>query len=199
MTTETNPTNETLANAAAGPTATDTTAIPAQPASEQEEPFDKDRAMKTIQNLRAIEKQAKQDQKELETLRAEQKKRAEAEMTEAEKLRKQADELAAQNAKLQSEMLRRDVIAEVGLPAIFADRLKGATKEELLADANELKKILPQNKQAPTLNPTNPSNASTAETEAQKRERLFGRQSNIFDINAIEATGGGVVWKQKPE
>lgn len=171
-------------------------ATPQQPASEQE-PFDKDRAMATIQKLREIERARKAELKELEQLRAEQKKRVEAEMTETEKLRKQADELNAQNAKLVTDILRRDVIAETGIPAIFADRLKGATKEEMLADAAELKKALPT-KQAPTLNSTNPSNAG-AETEAQKRERLMGKNISPFDMNNIRERGGGVIFNSKTE
>jgi hypothetical protein len=171
---------------------------PAQ-AAEVEEPFDKDRAMRTIENLRAIEKQAKKDAKELETLKAEAQKRADAELSETERLKKQAETTAAENAQLKLDILRRDVIAETGLPPIFADRLKGETKEAMIADAQELAKTLPTLKQAPRLNATNPANAQQNETDAQQRERLFGKQRNIFDMNAIREAGGGVVWHTPPE
>ena len=158
-----------------------------------EEPFDKDREMKTIEKLRDIEKQHKQDKKELERLQAEEKKRAEAQMSETEREKKRADELAAENAKIKSDLLRREVVDEVGLPAIFANRLQGATKDELLADAKELAKTLPQLKVAPKLKPTDPGNVSGNETDDQKRQRLFGRPANPFDFESVKAQGGGVV------
>jgi hypothetical protein len=162
-----------------------------------EEPFDKDRAMNTIHALRAVEKAAKAEHAELEALKAEKAKRAEAEMTEAQKLQKQAEDAKAEAAQLKLDLLRRDVVAESGIPAIFADRLQGATKEEMLADAEKLKAALPQpTKQAPHLNATNPSQATTKETDAEQRERLFGRQGGAFDLDVIKAQGGGVVWKK---
>ena len=167
------------------------------PASEQVEEWDKERAAATIKAQREKEKELKAQLKDYERLKAEEQKRIEAQMTEAEKAQKRADELAKQNAALMDAMLRRDIIAETGLPVEFADRLKGKTKEELLSDAEALKKLLPKNKaQVAT---TNPPNGSPNETDAQKRERLFGRQSNIFDIKAIDAMGGGVHWPDKKD
>lgn len=167
------------------------------------EVWDEERARKTIENLRAIEKQAKKDAKELEELRAKEKQRADAELTELERFKKQASEAETRMAQLQLDLLKRDVISEIGLPAVLADRLKGTTKEELLADARILLEVIPQpitpTKTAPALKVTNPSNAQTVETEAQKRERLFGRQANIFDANAIRERGGGVRWSNQPE
>ena len=165
-----------------------------EPEKTVEEPFDKDRAMNTITKLREFEKNAKKELKELETLKAEKKQRDEAALSETERLQKQAKELEDRNVKLEGDILRRDVIAETGLPATFAERLKGVTKEELLADAQELVKTLPQLKTAPKVPSTNPNNASPNETDAQKRERLFGRQGNIFDMESIREKGGGVVW-----
>ena len=164
---------------------------PATPASDTVDEWDKDRAMATIQKLREIEKQAKKDQKEFERLKAEEQKRLEAQMTEAERYKKQADELEQTKTRLEAELLRRDVIAETGLPPQFADRLKGTTKEELTADAEELKKLLPKQINQKV---TNPGNASPDETDAQKRERLFGKQSNPMDIEFIKKQGGGVIW-----
>lgn len=178
---------------------TETVAAPASaPAVETPAPdeFDKDRAMNTIHALREIEKQAKKDAKELQELKAEKAKRDEAEMTESQRNAKRAEEAEAKAQKLEADILRRDVIAESGLPAIFADRLKGTTREEMLADAQELAKTLPTLKVAPHIQPTNPNNASAAETDAQKRERLFGRQGNPFDIEFVKQQGGGVVWKK---
>ena len=170
---------------------------PAAPAEPEE--FDKDRAMATIKAQREQEKQLKAQLKDYERLKAEEQKRVEAAMTETEKLQKQTAELAAQNARLQGDILRRDVIAETGLPAVFADRLKGETKDEMLADAKELLKVLPAEKpKPPHLNNTSPNNANTAETDTQKRERLFGPTSqNIWDLESIKKLGGGVIYNKE--
>lgn len=182
------------------PLTTEKVEEPAKKVAPQEaepvEEFDKERAMKTINQLREIEKQAKKDAKELEALKAEQKKREDAELTELERLKKENAEIVAENAKTKADLLRRDVIAETGLPAMFADRLKGETREELLADAQELAKTLPELKTAPKLPKSNPDNANPSETDAQKRERLFGKQGNPFDISAVKEKGGGVVFNK---
>ena len=170
-----------------------------EPVVEPETPveeWDKERAKATILKLRESEKQAKKDAKELEQLKAEKSKRDEAEMTESQRNQKRAEEAEAKNTKLETDIIRRDVIAETGLPALFTDRLKGTTKEEMLADAQELAKTLPTIKTAPKVPPTNPSNADTNETDHQKRERLFGKQGNPFDMETIKAKGGGVVWNK---
>lgn len=163
---ETTPTTETVAQ----PAAQSVTATEATP----EEPFDKERAMSTIHTLREIEKKAKQDAKELAALKAEKQKQLDAQLSETERLKKQADELAAQNAKLQADILRRDVVAETGLPAVFADRLKGATKEEMLEDAKELMKALPAQPAKPTVkvSATNPANAGNQMTDSERRAFL---------------------------
>jgi len=60
---------------------------------------------------------------------------------------------------------------------VFVDRLKGETPEELEADAKALLEALPkiQKQTTTTINATNPGGASkTAETEAEKRKRIFG-------------------------
>ena len=163
-----------------------------------EEVFDKERAMATINALRTIEKQAKQDQKELARLKADEQKRADAELSEIDRLKKQFADAEAEKVKLQADILRRDVVAKTGLPAVFADRLKGTTEEEMTADAQEILKVLPQIKSPPHLPPTQPGNGQIAETEQQKRDRLFGQNGNVFDIKTIEAGGGGVVWTTKP-
>jgi hypothetical protein len=155
------------------------------------EEWDKERAAATIKAQRAEERKLRDQLKDYERLKADETKRIEAQMTEAERMKKQLDDLSAAKAKLETDMLRRDVIAETGLPAIFTERLKGATKEEMIADAKMLKESLPQLKQ-PSQTVTNPGQASLNETDAQKRERLFGRQDNPFDPDVIKKMGGGV-------
>jgi len=165
----------------------------APPASETpEEEWDQARAMDTIHKLREIEKQSKKDAKELARLKAEEEKRAKAQMTETERLQAERDEYATKTAKLEADIMRRDVIAETGLPPALADRLKGSTQDELLADAKELLKLLPKSKSTQSV--TNPGGASNDETEAQMRERLYQQDTHPFDIKAIRAKGGGVFW-----
>ena len=200
MTDVTNPTPEPGAAQPQAAVQSEAVVPPTQPAETEE--FDKARAMELIAKLRDVEKKAKQESKELETLRAEQKKRSEAEMTELQRFQKQAEELQAQNAKLQSDLIRSKVIQEVNLPSIFADRLQGSNYEEMLADAKKILEVLPKQtttKTAPTLNATNPANGQITETDAQMRERLFGKQGNVFDIGKVKSGGGGVVWTKPPE
>jgi len=183
------------------PAPTETVEKPAETAEQvvekQEEPFDQERAMRTIHALREIEKKAKQDAKELEQLKAEKSKRDEAEMTESQRNQKRAEEAEAKAQKLETDVMRRDVIAETGLPVIFTERLKGTTKEEMLADAQELAKTLPTLKAPPKLPPTNPSNADTSGSEAELREKLGWSSAGKMDMKTIERLGGGVVWKDK--
>ena len=183
------PTTETVETEAQSATVTEVQ-------TESPDEWDKERAKATILKLREQEKQHKAQLKELESLKAEKAKREEAEMTESQRLQKQAEELKADNEKLQADIMRRDVIAETGLPVFLAERLKGSTKEELLSDAQELLKKLPQAKTNPKVSPTNPANGEMPETDAQKRARLFGSQSNIFDTQKIKEAGGGVVWNK---
>lgn len=200
MTDVTNPTGETPEAQPQAAVQPDTQTPPTQPA--ETEKFDPERAMRTIANLREIEKQAKKERAELEQLRAEKQQRAEAEMTEAQKLQKQAAEAQAQVARLQADIWRRDVASETGIPSILVERIQGATKEEMLADAKKLAEALPKQpttKTAPHLDPTNPANGQVTETEAQMRERLFGKPASVFDMNAIRQAGGGVVWHKPPE
>lgn len=52
------------------------------------------------------------------------------------------NDFAAQVAKLEREVMVRDVAAEVDLPKELWDRLRGDTKEALLEDAKSLKKFV---------------------------------------------------------
>ncbi|MFD9205977.1 hypothetical protein ACFVZM_06815 [Streptomyces sioyaensis] len=91
------------------------------------------------------------DAAELETLRsaaAELAERKKAELTDAERI--QAEKTAADDARTvaererdeaRAELLRVRVAADKGLTVEQAARLRGSTKEELEADADELKKL----------------------------------------------------------
>ncbi len=167
----------------------------------EDEAFDKDRAMKTIQAQREENKALKARAKRADELEAEAKKRADAELSETDRLKKENEEIKAVNAKTQNDLIRRNAVEKAVLPSDFAKRLIGNTAEELEAAALALAKTLPQLKVAPKLPPTNPGNAQTTETEAQQRQRLFGsQQTNVFDIRHIIEHGGGVMdWTTKKE
>lgn len=87
---------------------------------DEQEPFDKDRAMRKIQKLNS----------EARNLR----ERAQ----EADKKAENADELTKTNEEQASKILRLEVALKHGLPASLVGRLNGSTEEELLADAEEL-------------------------------------------------------------
>lgn len=88
----------------------ETPPTPATPTSQTpaEEPFDRDRAMRTIETLREQEKQAKRLQRELEQAQARLKAIDEEKLSETERLSKQKAEL---EAALHSERARnRDLV-----------------------------------------------------------------------------------------
>jgi chromosome segregation ATPase len=157
----------------------------------------------TVEELKArleeAERRAKNKAEEAERhfrkltkLEQEEAKRKEAEMTEIELANKRAQELEAKVRQLEISRLQHDIAAKVGLPAIYADRLKGETPEELEADAKLLLDAQPKQKAAPNSGATNPGEKAGAnETWAQRKQRLEGAPPNIW-------AGGGVNWMEKP-
>ena len=126
--------------------------------------------------------------KKLAKFEQEEAKRKEAEMTEIELANKRAQELEAKVRQLEINRLQHDIAAKVGLPAIYADRLKGETPEELEADAKLLLEAQPKQKATPNIGATNPGEqASKDETRAQKLKRLTGGEAEIWG-------GGGINW-----
>lgn len=165
-----------------------------KPAKKGEE-WDPERAMETIKAQREENKALKKDLKELETLRAEKQSREEAEMTELEKAQKHIADLEKQALENQRALWRSQAAAEANLPSIFAERVQGDTLDEMKADAVKLAEALPKSQQKPSLKSTNPANGERKETDAEKKERLFGPQGkNYFEnIEEIMNRGGGVV------
>lgn len=72
---------------------------------------------------------------------------AEARLTEIDDAAKSEAEKALERAERAEQQLvaleRKDVAREAGLPAEWADRLRGSTRDELQADAEQLAKSLP--------------------------------------------------------
>lgn len=87
--------------------------------------WDSDRAMAKIRKINAENKRLRD--------------RAKTAESEAEKSQK---ELASENESLKSRLLRLEVASELGLPASIAGRLQGGTRDEIVADAEELLKLI---------------------------------------------------------
>lgn len=96
--------------------------------------FDPDRAKAKIRKQNS----------ELKALR-DRTKQAEEKAESAEEAGKRAEDLTQEN-------LRLSVALDLGLPLTLAKRLNGSTKEELLADADELLKLV-EKKSPPTTRP----------------------------------------------
>lgn len=88
----------------------------------------------------AREKAKYADYDELKTKAAEHDKTVEAQKTEAQKLADRASAAEAKAAEHEQSALRSQVALEKGLTASQAKRLVGATRDELVADADELLK-----------------------------------------------------------
>lgn len=123
--------------------------------------------------LKEANKEAAARRKRLEELEAAEQKRKEADMSEIDRLKAQHEQATKELGELKLKQLRREVADELGLPPAMADRLRGATVEEMKADGETLKALLPK---APPKSPgpTNPGGAETGETDEQRRKRLFG-------------------------
>lgn len=81
------------------------------------EPFDKDRALATIKNLREYEKLSKAQAKEMEALRQQLKVRADADLSETDKAKARVTELEKANADLAArlqEQAIRGAVADAG-------------------------------------------------------------------------------------
>ena len=163
------------------------------------EVFDAARAMKTIEALRAEIKELKPKAKQADELTAAEQKRKEAEMTELQKLTAQLEKANAELKAAQLADMRRTAAVEVGLPLVFADRLKGETPEELAEDAKKRLEALPKTPKTPAVSATNPgAGASQGETIAQQRARIYGTGINALDPDWGRTHGGGVVMPEKP-
>lgn len=162
-----------------------------------EEEFDKERAMETIKKLREIEKQYKKEKQELERLKADEQKRKEAEMTEAEKVKARADELEAELKRERVKGMRLQVVSKYNLPDTLANRLQGETMEELEADAEQLAKLIPAKKETPKLNATDLADGKRGETDTEKRNRIYRKGGSLFDAETARQKGGGVIINSK--
>lgn len=147
------------------------------------------------------------DRLERETAKRIEGEKAAAEKAAAEEAKKNGEwqklaeakekELSEAKASIAARDLadkKRSIADKVGLPAAFANRLIGATDEELEADAKALLETIPKQATKPNTSTTNPgANGSQNETRQQKKARLEGTSIDPF------AGGGGIFWGEKPE
>jgi uncharacterized membrane protein YqiK len=125
---------------------------------------------------KAMEAEKVANAKKLAKLEAAEQARQEAEQTELQKAQARAEKAEAEANEAKLAVLRRDAITNTGLPAAFADRLKGNTLEEMEADAKLLLAAIPAPVKPvpPAVGATNPGAPGTGETEAERKKRLIG-------------------------
>lgn len=97
----------------------------------------------------------------------------------AERAQAELEATKAQARSLELSMLRKDIAARVGLPAVLVDRLQGETPETIEADAKKLLESLPK----PTVSgvpPTpNPRAAGDAVRDEDARKRFSLNYQNF--------------------
>lgn len=177
---------------------TDAAETAASQTEAKQDDFDKERAMALIEKLRGEVKELKPKAKKAEELEAEAQKRADAELSEMEKLKKSLADAESKMKAYETQQLRRAAADKVGLPAVFADRLKGETPEELEADAQAILEALPKQPKS-TISSTNPAEPKKGPTLAERRAELYGTNTNIFDTAFAKTQGGGVRFIEKGE
>jgi hypothetical protein len=112
--------------------------------------------------------------KKVESYDRQEQERKKAQMTETERLQAERDEALQKATEFERKQHQRDAAEKVGLPLAFADRLKGATPEELESDAKALLESLPKAKRA-SAPPSSPAEAQTkGVTDEDRRTFLFG-------------------------
>ncbi len=155
-----------------------------------------EKAQRTLQNK---SEETARLHKKLESFEQAEEERKKAAMTESERLAAELKEARKQLAQLTKAEQRRAAAEKAGLPLVFADRLVGETPEELEADAQKLLEALPKGApKPPKVEATNPGpGASTGETIAQQRARVYGQGPNVMSDQYAKEHGGGVVIKEK--
>ena len=100
--------------------------------------------------------------------------RKKAAMSETERLQAELAEARKAAQELATKQAQRDAAEKIGLPLVFAERLKGATPEELEADAKKLLESMPKGKVAETKAAAPGAGEAATVTDADRRKFLFG-------------------------
>ena len=114
------------------------TVTEAETATETEDESSKDVTTEDDEKVEFWKRQARDNEKELKKLRKAEEDRRKAELSEADLLREEKEEIAKELEGLR----RKAIIAEFGLTPELAERLRGVTEEELREDAGELAKLV---------------------------------------------------------
>lgn len=104
-----------------------------------------DRGKAALDKERQARREAERRAKDGEAAILRLKEIEDAQKSEQEKLTERAEKAEREAAEARIALMRRDVAADKQLPPAMADRLRGTTREELEADADELLKMLPTN------------------------------------------------------
>ncbi|MBN2389900.1 MAG: hypothetical protein JXR84_04210 [Anaerolineae bacterium] len=99
----------------------------------------------------------------------------------AEKRQAELEKASQELARVQREVLVRDVATAACLPAALAARLRGTTREELEADAAELKELIPT---APTQTPGAPAGPNRAGGAGELDDARKAELQQRFRINS---------------
>lgn len=171
--------------------------------------------------LKAANKDAETKRRRLDEFEKADADRQAASLSETEKLKKQAEDAKLQAdkavAKANERVIRAEVIAAASRldfedPEDVYALLRGKGKLDDLGDpdssetskaikdmleelAKSKKHLLRAGTKGPQLGPTNPgAGAGPAETKEQKRDRLLGRGTDVWDPDVMRQHGGGVVF-----
>jgi len=174
---------------------------------------------------RATNKEHAAKLKRLADLEAEEQKRKEAAMSEHEKILAELErhKLAAQEAQAETERISAESASQALKTAVLLkasemgfehpedayaladlasietdDKGKYSNLEEVLEPIKARLPVRSTKSTIPKLGPTNPGAGGTqAETDAQKRARLFGSPTDVFDPVVMRQKGGGAFIVEK--
>ena len=164
--------------------------------------------------LKAANKEAAERRKQLDAYEAEKKTAEEAQLSEAEKLKKQLLEAQDSIKRISEQSHERAIRAEIVSKAALmgfndpGDAIALLDKSKIDTDENgeitgvedalqALAKAKPYMLKTNRVNPgaTNPgSNAREPNQEAQTRNWVYGTGVDIFDATQARKLGGGVIW-----
>lgn len=138
----------------------------------KEEVISKEEFEKMQKALKEANKEAAARRKKLEELEAQERARADAELSELDKLKKANADLLSKQTEWERERAKQSAAAEAGLDASLADRVKDGTPEEMLEDAKRLAELLPKKPTKQKLESANPGDGQKGMTDAERAKFL---------------------------
>ena len=115
-------------------------------------------------------------EKKVKAMELAEQTRANAELSELERFKKEADDLRAANSKAELEAIRYAVALEKGLPANLAARLQGNDRESIEADAVALSELVGAKPNGPVR--PDPSQGPKSTVGEQSRAQQFADALN---------------------